>query len=130
MTPLRAPTLPASEVMKLMKRAPRIRVGALSDRTYKGKVYMSKAEAKYAAELDLKKKAGLIRDWRSQVPFQITVSGHKICKVIVDFAVDEKDGTTRYVEIKGSVTEVYQLKKRLLNACYPDITYEVLRAWR
>lgn len=110
--------------------AHKYRVSPKAERTYNGTVYHSKAEARYAAELDLQKRVGLIREWSNQVPFQITVNGVNICKVVVDFSVVYSDGRTQYVEIKGKETEAYRLKRKLLAACYPDLDYVVLKAWR
>ena len=127
---LRPPVLSKPEFLAALKKRPKYGVSDPVKRTYSGKVYMSHAEAKYAAELDLKKRAGLIRDWRSQVPFQIVVNGHKICKVIIDFAVDELNGTTRYVELKGVELDKWKLKEKLLRACYPETVLDVLKVRR
>ena len=91
-------------------------------------VYHSKAEARYAAELDLMKKAGKIKDWWRQVPFPINMFGKPICKVVVDFKVLPTRGLAYYVEVKGHETEMYKLQKKLLLACYPGIDYRVVRA--
>lgn len=110
---------------------PRIRgVAPKEQRTYNGKVYMSASEARHAAELDIQKRCGLVSDWRSQVPFQITVNGKNICRVVIDFGVDMPNGTTHYEEVKGFETEIYHLKKKLLLACYPGIDYRVVKVKR
>lgn len=105
----------------------RIRVAPKEERTFMGRVYHSKAEAHYAARLDLERKAGKIHAWDSQRPLPIIVAGVHICTVLVDFAVVDKSGT-RFIEVKGHETEVYKLKKKLLLACYPGIRYEVVKA--
>ena len=106
----------------------RIRVAAKADRTYNGVVYHSKAEARYAAELDILKKAGVITEWWRQIPFGIKVQGRWICDVVVDFKILDRKEYAYYVEIKGHETEVYRLKRDLLLACYPGIDYRVVKA--
>ena len=88
---------------------------------YNGIVYHSKREAAYAQELDLRKKAGDIKDWQRQIPFVFTVNGIKICTYIIDFSIEKNDGTTEYVEIKGHYTSIFGIKWRLFRALYPDL---------
>ena len=106
----------------------RIRVAPKADRTYNGMVYHSKAEARFAAELDLKKKAGLIRDWWGQVHFCLKVNGKEIGSMVIDFSVVDKDGKQYYVEVKGQETAKYKLQRNILLACYPNIDYRVVKA--
>lgn len=97
-------------------------------RTYAGRVYHSKAEAKYAFELDALKAAGRIKDWQPQVVREIVVHDRHICKVVIDFEVTPITGKPWYIEIKGVESEVYKIKRKLLRACYPDMDYRVVRA--
>ncbi len=122
-------SLSQSQVKALLEpRLGRIRnVSPPALRTYNNRVYHSKAECKYAFELDALKAAGRIKDWTPQVPIQITVYGHKICKLVVDFAVTELDNSVTYHELKGMETEVWRLKVKLLKACRGDIKYLVVR---
>ena len=96
-------------------------------RTYAGRVYHSKSEAKYAFELDALKAAGRIKDWAPQVAREIVVEGVKICKVVIDFEVIPIAGKPWYIEVKGMESEVYKLKRKLLRACFPDLDYRVIR---
>ncbi len=121
-----------AEVAKLLssqKGLGRVRnVAPRSDRTYKGVVYDSKAEMMYAFNLDKEKGLGLIWDWKRQIPFEINIGNHLICKIKVDFAVqNEEDGPWRYIELKGWETEVYRLKKKLLLASFPGLQYSVVK---
>ena len=116
-----------------MLRKPKGRVRNVSskaDRTYNGRVYHSKAEAKYAFELDYQVKQGKILCWIPQPAFLILwpTSRKPICHVILDFEIRDLGGFPRYVEIKGWETPEWRLKKKLLFACYPDIKLEVIRA--
>lgn len=89
---------------------------------YGGYVYMSKKEANYAMQLDYMKKATKLADrvshYNRQVPFQITVNGKKICKYLADFEVFYVDGRKEIVDVKGVRTNVYTLKKKLVEAQY------------
>lgn len=114
--------LSIAEVRKLMKQ-PRVRgVAAKEDRVYNGRCYHSKAEALYAFGLDMQKSQRAIFNWKAQVGFPITISGVFICKVIIDFEIEDVEGAPpRYVELKGWESEVWKLKKKMLLGCYPNI---------
>lgn len=92
---------------------------------YDGDRYASKREAEYAAELDLRKKAGDIRDWWPQHSYDLTVNGHHVCKYIADFVILHNDGTMEAIDVKGAkkgaAWQMFQVKRKL---------YEALRAER
>lgn len=92
---------------------------------YNGIKYMSKKEADYAAQLDWQRKAKnpneRVTHVEVQVPFQITLNGKKICKYLADFRVQFADGHEEVIDVKGVRTDVYRLKKKLVEAQY-DIT--------
>jgi len=96
-------------------------------RTYAGRVYHSRAEAKYAFELDALKAAGRIKEWEPQVVIWIVVNEVKICKLTVDFRVWPLKGNPWLIEVKGHETEVYKLKRKLLKVCRPELDYRVVR---
>lgn len=87
---------------------------------YKGEVYDSKREAAYAAELDMLKKASSARErvvsWKRQVPFSVKINGVHICKYISDFVVQYADGREEIIDVKGKLTDVYKLKKKMVEA--------------
>ena len=83
-------------------------------RTYKNVVYHSKMEADYAAYLDLLINTGEIKEWSSQFAFPIEVKGNLIAKYFCDFKVTKPDGTLEYHEVKGHATELYKLKRQLV----------------
>ena len=92
---------------------------------YRNVLYHSKKEAEYAMELDselLKKK---ISAWSGQETLIIDVNGMHICNVIVDFRVVHLDGTIEYVEVKGYATDVWKLKRKLVQAVHRNIKYTV-----
>lgn len=89
---------------------------------YNGNSYMSKREANYAQQLDLLKKAKNPADqvvsYEIQVPYPIEINGKKICKYLADFRVLYADGRTEVVDVKGFKTDIYKLKKKLVEATY------------
>jgi hypothetical protein len=96
---------------------------------YNGYVYMSKKEANFAQELDYLKKATdpkeRVVSFERQVPFQIEVNGKKICKYLCDFKVLYKDGHTEIIDVKGVRTNIYTLKKKLVEAIHGIVIKEV-----
>jgi len=87
-------------------------------RTYGGRLYASRKEAKYAALLDLRKLAGEIREWTPQVRIPLVVNGEQVCVYVVDFEVVLADGSMELVETKGYPTEAWKLKRRLFEATW------------
>lgn len=89
---------------------------------YAGTIFHSKKEANYAQRLDYMKKAAAAHDrvtgYEMQVPFQIIMNGVKIAKYLADFKVSYADGRTEIVDVKGVRTNVYTLKKKLVEAQY------------
>lgn len=89
---------------------------------YNGQRYDSKKEASYAQLLDTLKRAKNRKDrvysYETQIPFQITLNGHNICKYIADFRVNYEDGREEIVDVKGKKTDIYKLKKKLVEAQY------------
>ena len=98
---------------------------------YDGHTYHSKKEAGYAASLDLMKRAGEIKEWKRQVKISLDVNGMHIANYFCDFEVTMADGSTELHEVKGFDTEIYRLKRLLLEATLlkerPDIKYVVIR---
>jgi hypothetical protein len=87
---------------------------------YKGIQYHSKKEAGYAAELEIRRLAGDIKDWERQFQISLDVNGYHICNYYIDFVITHNDGTYEYVEIKGFQTEVWRLKWKLAEAILSD----------
>lgn len=96
-----------------MKRA-RHKFGAVRTEQ-NGRTYASKAEARYAANLDMRQRAGEVVFWLPQVP--IPLPGKT--KYVVDFLVFEADGTVRFVDVKGVETPMFVLKKKQVEALFP-----------
>lgn len=113
----------AAEVLEAMLRDSRGNRGVAPkiERTYNGIVYQSKAEAVYAAGLDIRVKVGDLKSWERQVPYGLKVNGNLICVHRLDFKEWDFKGGFILTEVKGHATEMWKLKKKLLFACYPGI---------
>ncbi|TAJ75559.1 DUF1064 domain-containing protein [bacterium] len=103
---------------------------------YKNQTYHSKSEAGYARDYDLMLQSGELSKVERQIKIPLGVNGHHICNYYVDFRLTYHDGRIELIEVKGFETEVFRLKRLLLEATYlaenPDITYRVIRTggWR
>lgn len=99
---------------------------------YKGVEFASIAEANYAQQLDVLKKArgkDKVKSWKPHVPYQITVNKKKICTYISDFLVEYENGRIEVVDVKSEHTRklaVYRLKKKLMKAVHNIDIVEVL----
>lgn len=84
-----------------------------------GYTFASGLEARRYNELKLLVRAGAIRDLEMHPVFPITINGHHICKVILDFKyVDVEHKETVYEDTKGIKTALSSLKKKLVSAQY------------
>jgi hypothetical protein len=89
-----------------------------------GITFASKKEARRYGELKLLERAGEIADLQLQPRFELVVKGHKICTYVGDFMYSNwrNAGTDKFIatieDVKGVKTPVYQLKKKLMKACY------------
>ena len=105
-------------------------VAAKHQRTVDGIVFDSKLEASRYSELRLMERAGVIRNLRRQVKFELvpaftTTTGEKIRSVnyVCDFAYTERGGHEVVEDSKGARTPVFLLKRKLLLYRYPDIDF-------
>lgn len=92
---------------------------------------MSKLEANYAYELDMRLKAKQIKAWDKQHKISFDVNGKHICNYYVDFIVYHNDDTIELVECKGMETDIWKLKRRLLEVLFlpehPEYSYTVVK---
>lgn len=126
----------ASEATKLLgaqsKQGRSRGVSSKDDRTFDGRVYMSKAEMMKAFELTRMKASGQIADWKPQVAIPMIVTNAAtgkqtmVCKMVADFEVTENSGAKYWVEIKGFRTQMFSIKLKLLKALYPDLDYRIV----
>ena len=89
---------------------------------FNGRVYPSKAQARYAQELELRKRAGEVLFWLEEVPFVLPGG----IKYRLDFLEFWTNGEVHCVEVKGFDTPVGKLKIQQVEALYP-VSIEVVR---
>lgn len=94
-------------------------VAKAADRTYCGVIYASKAEARYAHQLDLLLNARRIVSWQRAERVALVVNGTLVGHYRPDFTVKDHEGHYVHVEVKGQWTEAAKLRVRLFTACYP-----------
>ena len=87
--------------------------------TVDGITYASKLEARRANELAMLERAGAIVGLQRQVPFEMTVNGHLVCKYVSDFVYVIPTTGERVVEdAKGVLTPEFRLKAKLMEAIH------------
>ena len=77
----------------------------------------SQAEGRYYQTLKLMLASGDITDLEVHPTFPIEVNGKKICTYEADFMYMES-GVLKVDDVKGVRTDVYSLKKKLVEALY------------
>ena len=98
--------------------------------TFDGITFDSASEASRYAELKMLEKNGEITDLRRQVPFVLlddyVISGKKKrgIKYVADFVYFE-DGIEHIEDVKGILTPVYKLKKKMFEARYGKTIEEI-----
>jgi len=99
--------------------------------TVKGETFQSKHEAKSITDLRYLLASGEadFLDIKTQVDFPFWVNGVKVCTYVADAVVTLKDrGRKRVYEPKGYRSPEYRIKRRLMQACYPEVEFvEVVR---
>ncbi len=68
---------------------------------YNGIRYHSQKEARFAAELDLRKKAGEVQFWLRQVPFDLTIGRYFLDFMVFIHRVKTERWAVEFIEIKG-----------------------------
>lgn len=80
-----------------------------------GHRFASQAEAKRYTQLRLMERAGGITGLTLQPRFALVVNGVTICHYVADFQYQEH-GAVIIEDVKGMVTPVYTIKKKLMRA--------------
>ncbi len=78
--------------------------------------FASKREHKRWHELRALEEAGLIRDLKAQVPYDLAVDGQHVCRYVADFRYLSPGQGVVVEDTKGYRTEVYKLKAQLFRA--------------
>jgi hypothetical protein len=84
--------------------------------TYNGYNYDSKFESQVAQDLDLRLRAGDIKEVQRQVKIPLDAYGKHITNYFIDFMITRSDGTHEYIEAKGMETDVWKLKWKMFEA--------------
>ncbi|MDP9195195.1 MAG: DUF1064 domain-containing protein [Pseudomonadota bacterium] len=86
--------------------------------------FASRAESIRYQQLKMMQQMGRIQNLKLQVPFICEVNRRVVCKYIADFVYVE-DGMKITEDVKGMLTPLYKLKKRLMEACHNVVIREV-----
>ena len=90
--------------------------------SYGGREFSSKREAEHAMVLDALKRAKDPKQRVVEIDYQhrmpLVVNGQKVCTYVCDFRVTFADGHIEIHDAKGYATDVYKLKKKLVQAVY------------
>ena len=96
-----------------------------------GIVFASKLEAARYKILKKRQDGGEISDLQTQVKFPgaLTVEGKEkhICKYVADFRYKDYYGDWVIEDTKGIITQVFSLKKKLVEALYPGIKINIVK---
>jgi hypothetical protein len=119
---------------EIKNRAPKKNKFNATKSNYNGYIYDSGKEAKYAAELDLLKKAGKIKAWDRQFIIEVAPEGKTLFRMKVDFRVHNLDDSYELHEVKSWITErdaTYRLKRKAIELYWlpkhPDHSYHVIQ---
>ena len=84
-----------------------------------GITFPSKLEAKRYGELRMLERSGAITALQRQVPFDLKVNGHLICRYIADFTYTQTaTGEIVVEDAKGVMTPAFRLKAKLMEAVH------------
>ena len=72
----------------------------------------------------------LISDLEIHPPYPCEVNGKKVCVYKADFRYKNKQGETVVEDTKGIQTDVFKLKKKLVEALYPGLEIQVISSPR
>lgn len=93
----------------------------------------SKRESEWYKKYREMEKKGEIRDLELQPRFELQESFRKHGKAyrrieyVADFRFTDKNGIDHIVDVKGMITPVYKLKKKLFEYKYPSLHIEEVR---
>jgi hypothetical protein len=93
----------------------------------------SKAEAQRYCDLLSLQAAEMISDLSLQPQFNLVVNGKHICAYRGDFLYSElRNGVWSPVveDVKGVSTQAFVIKRKLFEACYPDIALVITKRKR
>lgn len=86
--------------------------------------FASKKEAARWPVLQAMQAKGEILNLRRQVSHTLRVNGELICRYVSDYEYDLPDGTHIVEDVKGRLTDVYKLKRKLMKALFGIVIKE------
>lgn len=98
--------------------------------TIDGHSFHSKAEAKRYGELRYLEMGGKIRNLELQPRYALKINGVDCGTYIADFRYfDTRSARVELVveDVKGAVTALFRLKKKIVEAIYPGVTVREVR---
>ena len=104
----------------------RNKYNAITCKCNQGHIHDSRGEAGYCNQLEILRKTGEINRYDIQQLYPLTVNGKTVCHHRIDFLVYTKNGPEIH-EFKGIATPLWNLKRKLFEAIYPDIPYYVVK---
>lgn len=90
---------------------------------HEGELFHSVGELRRFIDLQHEQRAGLIKNLQRQVEFPCAVAGVVVCSYFADF-VYTRDGREVVEDFKGYRTEIYRLKKKMVEAAYKIKIFE------
>lgn len=102
----------------VLKRKNKYGVAPREQRTVDGITFHSKAEAERYGELMMLAAAGKIKYLARQVKYPLIVMQVLITTYFADFTYTDSDGKFIAEDVKGVMTPVYRIKKKLMLALY------------
>jgi len=97
----------------------------ISCKCTEGHIHDSRDEARYCEKLQLLLKAGEITEIKRQPHFDLCVNDKKIVGHRPDWIVTYPDGHQEIEEFKGFATREWVIQRKLFEAIYPEIQYNV-----
>ena len=85
----------------------------------------SRDEARYCEQMHIEMKAGHYKSIDRARQFELRVNDNRICLHQPDWFVVYPDGSEGIVEYKGFATREWDIKRKLFEALYPELTYVV-----
>ena len=86
-----------------------------SKRRIDSMLFDSQLEASYYCQLKILKRVGEVRYWLRQVSMHLPGGKKYVC----DFLVFYTDGSHAYIDVKGVETQLFKLKKSIVEEIYP-----------
>jgi hypothetical protein len=88
--------------------------------------FQSRLEARWWLVLRDRERCGEISELKRQVPYDLQVNGHKICRYVADYRWLDKTGTPHIADAKGALTREFIIKAKLVRALI-GIEVEILK---